>query len=296
MNIVDLNKQPLKDFGVVSNLVIGHFGLLHLGHLKLFNKLNDFSFLIFYNNPSKNKTIYTLEERIDNLSKYSPKNIFIYDISKNNREALAFINKILLKINPLNIVVGSDFRFGKDRVGNIDLLKKYFNVITIKRDELYSSSKIISLIENTDIILANKLMLIKFYYSNSVVKGKGLATKFSIPTANIEDNKDINMKSGSYYSVTEIDNKLYNSISFIGKPKTYETDKSMVETHIFDFDKDIYGRQIKVYPLIFIRENQKFNDLNSLTKAIKNDIKKASNYSQETNLNDFKNNIVKEME
>lgn len=295
MDIIDLNNNELNfKSKKVTNLIIGHFSLLHKGHFKLLEKVDTFSFLIFHNNPNKNKRIYTIEERIKNIAKFNPQNIFVFDISKDNMESQTFIDKILLKISPKNILVGSDFKFGRNKGGDVALLKKFFNVITVQKDEIYSSSKIINLIENNNISKANEMMLIKFYYSNKVIEGKGAASKFSIPTANIEDNKNINVKSGSFYSVTRINDKLFHSISFIGKSKSYDSKVSLVETHLFDFSDNIYGKDIEVYPLIFIRENQKFDDLQSLVQAIENDIKKAKLYSLSNNLSNFDNGFKKD--
>ena len=282
---IDLN---FKDNFECNNLILGHFNLLHFGHFKLFSSLKDYSFLIFTNNPSKQKIPYSLEERIENIARFNPKRIYVYNILKNNIDAISFINDVLKKINPSTIIVGSDFCFGRNRSGNVSLLKKYFNVIEIEVDKNYSSSKIINFIEEGNLKKANELMLFNFYYQNKVIKGKGLATKLSIPTANIEDNKQIKIPSGSYASITLIDNIPYKSASFIGIPKSFETNKSFVETHIFDFNQNIYNKLIRVYPIEFIRENQKFNDINLLVKAIKNDCKKIKDFLKYINLNNFK--------
>ena len=269
---------PFKSNEKINNLVIGHFNLIHKGHLTLFKNLDSFSFLIFENNPSKSTVLYTLEERIDNLKRYKPKSIYVFNILENNLESIDFINKVLKVFNPKNIVVGKDFCFGKNRQGNIETLSNFFNVVSFDKFKNISSSKIYELLKIGKIQDANKLMDFYFYYSGKVVQGKGIATKSFFPTANIIDTKQADVKTGSYISLTEVNKKIYKSISFLGIPKSFEQNVKFIETHIFNFNKDIYGKNIKVFLLEFIRENQKFNSMKELIENINNDLKIAKKY------------------
>lgn len=270
---------PIKEFNFeVDNLVIGHFNIIHKGHAKLFENLNNFSFLIFENNPSKNVTLYTLNERIENLAKYHPQHIFIFNILENNLTYQEFIDQILKKIKPQKIIVGNDFRFGKDQQGNVEILKKFFNVNAIEKYLNISTSHIYDLLNNGNIKQANALMDFDFYYSGVVVHGKQIASKLFFPTANVIDLKSAQIKSGSYVTTTIIDGIKYKSISFIGIPKSFEDNTKYIETYIFDFNQDIYGKKIYVNVLEFIRENQKFNNMDELVKNVNNDLAFAKNY------------------
>ena len=265
-NVVKIN-LPFNDNNQNDYLILGHFNVIHKGHYNLFKELKSFSFFIFENNPSKLFRTYNLNERINNINSFDPKTIYVYDILKSNLDSIEFIEKVLKKINFKTLVVGSDFRFGKNRVGDVELLKKYFDVKVIKKDN-YSTTQINNYLINGQIEQANEMLVYNFYYENEVVKGKQLARKLFKPTANIIDEKSIDLLSGSYCSMACVDNKFYKSISFIGIPKSFEDNKSYVETHIMDFDQEIYGKTIKVYPLSFIRKNEKFNDIKDLEKAI----------------------------
>lgn len=276
MKILNLNNLD-KNYDV-DNLIIGHFNVIHKGHLKLINKHKNFSFLIFQNNPSKSYNMYSLDERIENIKQFKPKYIFYFDILEDNCDAIQFIEKYLNKINIKNIIVGSDFRFGKDKNGDVNLLNKYFNVDCINNDEFISTHKILSLIENGEIEKANSMSAFNFYYYGEVIHGKKIGTKNFFPTANIVQNKTIKIKAGSYVSRTFVDKKWYKSISFVGIPKTVESSLEVVETYIFDFSENIYGKKIKVELLKFIRENQKFNSFDELLMNIKNDLEVAKNY------------------
>ena len=276
MKIVNLNN--LNTHYEIKNLIIGHFNIIHNGHLKLINKHKNFSFLIFQNNPSKCYNMYSLDERIENLKQFKPDYIFYFDILEDNCDAVQFIEKYLKKIKIENIIVGSDYRFGKDKSGDVNLLKKYFNVELVNNDEVISTHKILSLIENGEIQKANSLSAFNFYYYGEVIHGKKIGTKNFFPTANIVQNKTIKIKAGSYVSKTLIDKKWYESISFVGIPKTVESNLEVVETYIFDFSENIYGKKIKVELLKFIRENQKFDSFDELLKNIKNDLQIAKDY------------------
>lgn len=285
-NVVKIN-LPFNDNSQNDYLILGHFNVIHKGHYNLFKELKSFSFFIFENNPSKLFRTYNLNERINNINRFDPKTIYVYDILKSNLDSIEFIEKVLKKINFKTLVVGSDFRFGKNRVGDVELLKKYFDVKVIKKDN-YSTTQINNYLINGQIEQANEMLVYNFYYENEVVKGKQLARKLFKPTANIIDEKSIDLLSGSYCSMACVDNKFYKSISFIGIPKSFEDNKSYVETHIMDFDQEIYGKTIKVYPLSFIRKNEKFNDIKDLEKAIWSDYKKALKYFESFDIKKFR--------
>lgn len=276
--IVQKISFPFQPKTKVNNLVIGHFSLIHKGHLTLFKNLKDFSFLIFENNPSKSVVLYTLKERINNLKQYHPKAIYVFNIIENNMESIEFINCVLKVINPKKIIVGKDFYFGKDRKGNVETLSNFFDVVTLDKFNNISTSKIYEMLKEGKIAEANKLLDFNFYYSGKVVHGKNIAAKSFFPTANVIDEKQADIKAGSYVSLTEIDNKLYKSISFLGIPKSFEQNIKYIETYIFGFNDNIYGKNIKVFLLEFIRENQKFNTINELIANINNDLKVAKKY------------------
>lgn len=269
---------PFVEKQTINNLVIGHFSLIHKGHLTLFKNLKDFSFLIFENNPSKSVTLYSLQERIENLKKYNPKGIYIFNILENNLDCLDFIDKVLKVLNPKTIVVGQDFYFGKNKKGDWKTLANYFDVKVFEKFNDISTSKIYELLKNGEIKKANALMDFDFYYSGNVVHGKNIASKLFFPTANIIDNKNADIKNGSYVTTVEYNNKLYKSISFLGIPKSFEQNTKFVETYIFDFNENIYGKKIKVNFLEFIRENQKFSSMDKLIESINNDLGFAKKY------------------
>lgn len=256
---------------LISNLVIGQFEFIHKGHLKLFSELNEFSFLTFKNHPSKSQYFFNFEQRINNLKQFKPKYIFVFDIKKNNLPAIDFINLYLKKINPKNIIVGNDFYFGKDKLGDINLLTNFFNVTVVERDPLYSSNKILKLLEIGQIATALELLAIPIYFDGIVVKNNQWGQKLGYPTANLIVNSPCKILYGSYVSILVYDEIKYQSLSFLGNSKTLNSGKIFFETHIFNFNKDIYDQKIIVYPKKFIRNNIKFKDQEELVANIKKD-------------------------
>lgn len=288
MKLYKINLPINKSYGFSNYLVLGHFNLIHKGHLNLFKNLNDFSIMIFENNPNKNYYVYDLKQRINNLLKYHPKFIYLYDISKNNLTANEFIINVLKKLNFNEIVVGSDFCFGKNKSGNIFDLQKEFKIKIIKKNSI-SSYKIKQLIEEGNFKKANTFLNSFFYFENEVVKGKKIASILFKPTANIIVNSSIFLKLGSYLSVVLYKSKLYFGLSYLSKNSDINFLNSYIlETHIFNFDKNLYNQKIKVYLLDFIRESKKFTNVDDLKKAINKDYLKALKYFDKFNLNSFK--------
>ncbi len=261
-NLFDLdeNKQ-------VDNLIIGHFDLIHKGHLNLLKNINNFSILTFINNPSKTNNFYNNDNRLENLRQLS-KNIYYLDILKNNMDYLDFINLIKSKLNPSNIIVGTDFQFGKNKQGNLNHLKQHFNVIEIDKNNI-STSNIKQLIKEGKIKQASDLLYNPLYFKNIVCHGKKIGRTIGYPTANIFYESNIHLKEGSYKSKTIFKNETYNSISFIRKIKK---NLYIIETNIFNFDKNLYGKEIKVILDKFIREPYKIKNIDELKLLIQKDI------------------------
>lgn len=276
MKVISLNTLNYKIN--LDNLIIGHFNVIHKGHLKLFKNINNLSFLIFINNPNKKYELYNINERIDNLKKYQPEYVLVYDISQDNCSGLEFINKYLKKLNINNIYIGSDFKFGKQRKYDAQFLAKYYKTNIIPNDNCISTTKIIELLQNKKIIDANNLLDNNFYFSGKVVVGRQIARKMFFPTANIINDKKFNLPEGSYVSKTYIDEKPYSSLCFIGSSKSLNLNEKYVESYVFDINQDLYDKHIKIELIDFIRENQKFDNIEQLIQTIKSDLNYAKNY------------------
>jgi riboflavin kinase/FMN adenylyltransferase len=195
--------------------------------------------------------------------------------------ALDFIKKYFGKINPQFIFVGSDFRFGRDRIGDINLLRKAgeragFKICTVtffkKMGSIISSTKIRKLIAQGQIGQASRLLGHRVSLIGKVTRGEGRGRKIGFPTANIQLDRRLVVPSGVYAVQIRMDDQILYGMANVGlRPSFNDTTGKRAEVHIFDFHKDIYGRKIKIDFLTRIRPERKFLSKQALTKQLHKD-------------------------
>lgn len=288
-------------------IALGNFDGIHKGHQLLIEEVNKrksdgLKSVVFtlYPHPSfvlGNKEsvdlIFTQEERkikflelgIDVLVEYP------FDLELSEMKPEDFIKDILIRqFGAKVIVVGSDFKFGKNRQGDIKLLKELatiynYEVVIIHKkiyhNEKISSSLIRELIKVGSMQQVTELLGSPYMIYGEVVHGNKIGRTINMPTANIIPNKKkLLPPNGVYASRVIIDSVVYNSITNIGKnPTVYADDtKNKIESYIFDFNKEIYGNNIQVLLLDFIRKEKKFKGLEQLSLQIQIDVKKAKDF------------------
>lgn len=251
-----------------KNLIIGFFDGVHKGHLKILNTYKDAAILTFRDIPSKKNTIYSFEQKIDDLKSLGFKEIYTYDILKNNLDAKDFIKNILIKKGVENIIVGSKFKLGKDQL-EIEEIKKYINVIKIDRNSNFSSTNIKKLLLANNLDLVNECLVKKYNITATVIKDKQIARSLGYPTANISTENRTTLSDGVYETTTTYKNNTYQSITFIGKSETINNFNFNIETHIFNFDLEIYGEEINIKFIRRISDVIKFDSTEKLIKQIK---------------------------
>jgi riboflavin kinase / FMN adenylyltransferase len=198
-----------------------------------------------------------------------------------------FVELLKYNFNCEAIICGYNYTYGKYGHGNVNTLlnhKKEFNYklsifdkISLNGQDI-SSSHIRHLIEAGNITDANILLGYNYFIAGEVIKCKQLGRKLGFPTANIEIADNLCLKNGVYISIATIDGKRYKAVSSIGKNPTVMDKKRMFETHIFDFDKDIYGKEICVELIDFIRGENKFDSIDELKVRVFMDIDIAQKY------------------
>ena len=186
-----------------------------------------------------------------------------------------FIKRVLInKLNLKALVTGGNFLFGFKEKGDIGMLKrlsraygfKFYSVAPLKiGGDFISSTMIRRLIEKGDLKSASKMLGRPVTILGTVVKGKRLGRKIGFPTANIDPHHESIPPSGVYSVNVALDKKFYRGILNISGRK-------IIEVHIFNFKKDIYGRDIEVIFKQKIRDEKKFNSLEGLKKQIQLDI------------------------
>ncbi len=201
-----------------------------------------------------------------------------------------FVKKILVeRLNAKIVVCGENFRFGKNASAGIDELNKLCEEYDIKtvvvpflvyEDKPISSTIIRNLIKDGDIETANELLGYDFHFRSKIVAGNRLGRTINFPTINQNFSyMHLVPKYGVYASVSVVKGKWLPSITNIGvKPTVGDQKKPLSETHIIDFDENLYGKEVTVYLKKYIRSEKKFNGLDELKKQIKDDIEVAKNY------------------
>lgn len=277
-----------------SILVIGNFDGLHKGHISILNeakklsKKNNLKFglLTFDPNPkeffSKNKyfKIISNEEKEDLLKKNKLDFLIIlkFNTSLRNKSADIFIKKILKhKVSPSKIIIGKEFKFGKNRIGTPSLLKSYFDIKIATQKKIsgkkISSSKIRKLIQAGKIIKANSLLGRSWSIIGNVNSGTKIGRKLGYRTANVFINNCIQPSRGVYATKLYLNNKSYNGISNFGIAPTFKLKKrEVLETHLFSPVKNLYKKKVKIEFFQFIRREKKFKTKKNLTDQIKKDI------------------------
>lgn len=281
-------------------LTLGTFDGVHIGHKKILEKLihntknKEFESLVltFFPHPrmvlqekSEIKLLNTIPEKIDLLQYIGIENLVIhpFDESFSRLTAEEFVEKILVdQFHIHKIIIGHDHRFGRNRTANIDDLivfgEKYgFEVEQISVQELndisVSSTKVRKAIGEGDISLANNYLGYDYFLTGTVVEGKRLGRTIGFPTANLMIQEDYKLipKSGVYVVKSVFEGKTVFGIMNIGVNPTVGENSLTVEIHYLDFDADLYGTQLKVSILQYIREEQKFDSLESLKNQIQID-------------------------
>ena len=198
-----------------------------------------------------------------------------------------FVQKLVIHSKPLReICVGHEWSFGKNRRGNLDLLKKLgakfnFDVVGIPpvkiNGAVVSSTAIRQAIEKGDLAKAAEMLGREYTILGTVTRGDNLGKKIGFPTANLSAHSEQFPPNGVYVAEARIDGELYRGVINLGIRPTVSSGKSerVLEIHLFDFNRDIYGHDVEVRFLKFLRSEKKFQDLDTLVQQIRQDVEQA---------------------
>lgn len=290
-----------------SIVTIGTFDGVHIGHKLILEKLIQNAkerdcesvVLTFFPHPrmvlqesSDVKLINTIEEKSELIGNIGIENLIIhpFDQKFSRLTAEEFVKTILVDLlNIKKIIIGYDHRFGRNRTANIDDLivygKQYdFEVEQISAQEIndnaVSSTKIRNAILEGNISLANKYLGYNYTFSGEVVKGKQLGRTIGFPTANIQIKESYKLipKNGVYIVKSNYDGNTIFGMMNIGNRPTVNGENQTIEVNFFDFDEDIYNKIISIEILDFIREEQKFDSLDSLKSQLNKDQQTSLSY------------------
>ena len=283
-----------------SAIAIGNFDGFHLGHQKVIKKgkyiakKNNFKFgllvfhplpVMFFNKKLKNYRIDSLKQKIDSSKKFGIDFLIIKKFDKNFSKTKAedFIKIVLhRKLKAKLIFISKNFKFGKNRTGNIQLLKRKENFLNYKtktitplnrKNIIISSTLIRKNINKGKIDLVNKMLGRFWTIEGKVKRGEKRGRRIGFPTCNLDLGNYIVPKVGVYSSIVIINNKIKKKgIVNIGYKPTFGKNKLSLEAYIFGLKKNLYDKTIKIMLTKFIRKEKKFKNIIQLKKQIKKDI------------------------
>ena len=283
-----------------SILTIGTFDGVHLGHQKIIASLVtrakqqslQANILTFFPHPrmvlqkeSNLKLIDTLEEKQNLLSELGIDNLIVQPFSKefSKLTAIEFTRDILVdELGMSALMIGYDHRFGKNREASVEDLIRYgesynFEVTVIPAQDIssitVSSTKIRDAIKISNFKKVNQFLGRPYELNGEVIKANGVGRTIKYPTANIKIKETYKLipPKGVYLVKIYLGENEFSGMMNIGNRPTINGLNETIEIHIFDFDKDIYGKNLKVCFLQKIRKEKKFDSLTSLKNQLKKD-------------------------
>ncbi|MBR5947321.1 MAG: bifunctional riboflavin kinase/FAD synthetase [Clostridia bacterium] len=284
-------------------LALGMFDGMHIGHKKLIDTAvllaakygHEPAVFTFANHPqklfgAKVARLCSNEERLAIMQKLGAKRIeqveFTRELSSLSPEK--FMDMLIEKMQPHTLVAGFNYTFGKNKSGNTDLLTK----LAIKNgigaavippvnfaNKPVSSTRIRELIEKGDVQNAQLMLGRTYALSGTVMQNKRIGSTIGFPTANIlPDETRAIPQDGVYISMARLAGDMLPSVTNIGTNPTVGGRSRMIETHIFDFNRDIYGEAIEVFFVKRLRGVKAFSSLDELKAQIASDCKTAKEY------------------
>lgn len=282
---------------------IGNFDGIHLGHKKILeflsknaDELGLFSMVLTFSpHPEKilgekrKKMIQTLDQRLEEIKKFGIQAVLVISFDKkfSNFSGQEFIQKILVNLLRAKVlVVGKNFRFGKNREGDTSLLRRLasrFNLQVFslpsvsKSGMIVSSSLIRKFLQDGEIEKANFLLGRTYGIEGEVIKGKSRGKILGFPTANIQTRNEI-VPPGVFITNAEIGSKKIASLTNIGHCPTFGQQETNIESYIINFSKNLYGKKLRIYFIKKLREEIKFDTSEKLSQQIKKDLDTATKY------------------
>ena len=295
----ELNNQHASiDAPVKSAVAIGKFDGIHIGHQALLQciinkKKDNMRAVVFTFSPSPEEffrgqilpAIDTVEEKRSNFEKMGVDILIEYPLTKESAaiSPQSFMEDILYKgLNAGYVVSGKDLSFGDKGAGNADMLQEFakdkgfcyemIDKVCVDGCEV-SSTSVRETIVKGDMELVSRMLGRRYRIGGEVVHGKALGRTIQMPTINIIPAKEkLLPPSGVYATVTVIDGKEYPGVTNIGVKPTVTDEKVVgVETHLFDFDEDVYGKNVITELMQFIRPEKKFANVEDMLTGIRQD-------------------------
>jgi riboflavin kinase/FMN adenylyltransferase len=296
---------PSNPNGCVAT--IGNFDGVHLGHQAVLQQLAmkgdtlGLSAVVITFEPQPNEffsaekapaRLCRFREKVEALRCYSIEQLCVLRFNQqlSQMQAQVFIQRLLIEgLNVKYLVVGDDFHFGKNRLGDFTMLQHAgaqhgFQVVNMHTFAIengrVSSTRIRQALYEGDLVLAKKLLGRPFRMSGRVAHGDKRGRTLGFPTANIHLHRHKVPLTGVYaVQLFGITGEPIDGVANVGmRPTIAGLNRALLEVHLFDFERDIYGEHVQVHFLQKLRDEQKFDDLQALTKQIDKDCIQAKTY------------------
>lgn len=272
-------------------VTLGKFDGLHRGHQKLVRRTGEFAgqglkSVVFTLNFNRRGMLLTGEERRDMLERqginYLVECPFVPEVARMEPEE--FIRSILIeKLHARKIIVGADFHFGYERKGDTNLLRELqkifdYEVEVIRKakmnDREISSTYVREELAKGNMEQAGELLGYPYFVSGEVLHGRHIGGKLLFPTVNlVPTTRKLLPPNGVYVSRIHLeDGRTLNGITNIGYKPTVGEKFRGVETYLFDVDEDLYGADIRVDLLHYVRPEKKFDSIETLRSQMESDI------------------------
>lgn len=289
-------------------VTIGTFDGVHLGHQAIFKEMHRLAkeidgetvVVTFYPHPrqvlaigtERLRFICSQEEKMKKIEQFGIDNVVVIPFTKEfaSTPSEVFIKDYIINhIHPAVIVVGYDHHFGKNRMGDYEMLNQLgeqYGFCTVQVGAQYvnevavSSTKIRNFLWTGNVKAANELLGYHYSVTGTVVQGNQIGRTLGFPTANLDIPNEYLMinNPGVYACQTVIDGKTYNAMANTGlRPTIGDRAEGdfIIEVNIFDFEGDLYGKTLKVWFIDRIRDEVKFNGLEALKAQLQQDREKA---------------------
>lgn len=289
-------------------LALGYFDGIHIGHQRVINTAVELAerngaipaVMSFHPHPSvvlgkadENWTYITpLEEKKKILESMSVKQFYLvkFDLDFASLSPEDFVNQYIIGLNVQHVVTGFDFTYGKYGKGNVETLIKdadgKFGQTVIEKIEeegqKISSTLIRQCLKDGLVERIIPYLGRRYKLNGTVIHGDKRGRTIGFPTANLETDVYTLPKVGVYAVEVCVDQEKYYAMANVGYKPTFKNDqkKPSLEVHIFDFQKEIYGKTVSVTWLKRIRDEKKFNSIDELIQQLKKDKSEALNIIQ----------------
>ncbi|MEY2705440.1 MAG: hypothetical protein RL407_1502 [Bacteroidota bacterium] len=292
--------EGLADFPPLRYAVVtsGTFDGVHLGHQKILLRLKDIALkkkgetvlitfwphprMVVHSDKNNLRLLSTFEEKVNLLEKFGVDHLVIIPFTEafSQLSSQEFIQTVLVdQIHTQCLVIGYDHKFGKNREGSFEYLKTHaaefgFEVEEISRQDVddsgVSSTKIRTALEQGDAKTAARYLGRPYELNGKVVQGQQLGRSIGFPTANIQIESELKLlpKDGVYAVRVVVDQDHYPAMVNIGNRPTVQGNEKTIEAYLLGFEGDLYGKQLQVLFIDFIREQQDFGSLEALRQQL----------------------------